>query len=213
MKLVLFGATGMVGSRIAAEAARRGYEVVAVSRSGRSPVDSPAVTAVCGNASDPVQVAELVRGADAVISAVAPARDGANPREPFLAAQESLLRGLRAAHVTRIVIVGGAGSLTTSSGVALVDTPEVPDELKPESRVHEEFLGRLRAIDDLDWTYISPAAVLAPGERTNKFRIDGDDLLTDAEGHSSISAEDYAIALVDEVEKGEHPRTRISVAY
>ncbi|WP_055492210.1 NAD(P)-dependent oxidoreductase [Streptomyces sp. TP-A0356] len=211
MRIVLFGATGMVGSRIAAEAARRGHQVTAVSRSGRSPV--PGVTGAAADASDPARVAALAAGADAVASACGPPRDGSEPTEPFLALNRALVRGTRDAGVRRLVVVGGAGSLEVAPGRELVDQPGFPESLVPEALAHRAALEYYRTVDDLDWTYISPAAEIGPGERTGRFRVGDDLLLTDADGTSRISAEDYAAAFLDELEEGAHPRARTSVAY
>ncbi|MFI9649114.1 NAD(P)-dependent oxidoreductase [Streptomyces sp. NPDC052040] len=211
MRIVLFGATGMVGVRIAGEAVQRGHRVMAVSRSGRSPV--PGVTAAAADASDPAKVTFLVAGADAVASACAPPRDGSDPEGPFLALNHALVEGLRAAEVRRFVVVGGAGSLEVAPGRELCDEPGFPAAVRPEALAHRAALEYFRTLDDLDWTYVSPAAEIAPGERTGDFRVDGDRLLTGADGVSRISAEDYAVAFVDEVERGAHPRARISVAY
>ncbi|KUH38760.1 MULTISPECIES: NAD(P)-dependent oxidoreductase [Streptomyces] len=213
MKIALFGATGMVGSRIAAEAVRRGHDVVAVSRSGASPVAGPGVTAVAADAGSVEAVATAVAGADVVASALAPVRDGSDPRASFAALYDAFLDGVRQGGVRRVVIVGGAGSLLVEPGTALVDTPGFPVAYKAEAQAHADRLAALRGVTDLDWTYVSPAAQIAPGERTGVFRVGGDALLTDAEGNSAISAEDYAVAFVDEIERGAHPGTRISVAY
>ena len=213
MKTIVLGATGMAGSRIAAEAVRRGDEVVAVSRSGAAPVDSPLLTAVAVDAGSVQEVAEVVKGADVVASALAPARDGSDPRGPFVALYDAVLDGVRAGNVRRVVIVGGAGSLQADDDTLLMDTPAVPDPVKPEAQALNDVLAKLRTVDDLEWTYITPAANFTPGERTGTFRIGGDTVLTDSEGNSNISAEDYAIAFVDEMENAEHPNTRISVAY
>ncbi|WP_406331488.1 NAD(P)-dependent oxidoreductase [Streptomyces sp. NBC_00203] len=212
MKLVLFGATGMVGSRIATEASARGHQVVAVSRSGQSPI--PGVTATAADASDPAKVAELAAGADAVASACVPPRDGSDPREPFLAINRALVEGVRQAGVRRLLVVGGAGSLEIAPGQAVADQPGFPEAYLPEALAHRDALAYYRTVEDgLDWTYVSPAAEIAPGERTGTFRIGGDRMLTDDHGNSRISAEDYAIAFVDELEKDAHPRARMSVAY
>ncbi|NYI04299.1 NAD(P)-dependent oxidoreductase [Allostreptomyces psammosilenae] len=215
MKIVLFGATGMVGSRIAVEAVSRGHELTAASRSGRVPggVGEGHVTALAGDASSADAVAELAAGQDAVASALAPPRDGADPRGPFLAVNKALVEGVRAAGVRRLVVVGGAGSLEVSPGVALLTTPGFPDAYRAEAEAHGQVLDFYRSVTDLEWTYVSPAALIAPGERTGTFRLGGDRLLTDARGDSRVSAEDYAIAFLDELEKGAHPRARISVAY
>ncbi|MFF5306053.1 NAD(P)-dependent oxidoreductase [Streptomyces sp. NPDC013161] len=212
MKLVLFGATGMVGSRIATEASARGHQVLAVSRSGQSPV--PGVTATAADATDPAKVAEVARGADAVASACVPPRDGSDPRGPFLALNEALVAGVRAAGVGRLLVVGGAGGLEVAPGQALSDQPGFPEAYLPEARAHRDVLAYYRSLDEgLDWTYVSPAAEIAPGTRTGRFRVDGDQFMTDDQGRSFISAEDYAVAFVDELERHEHPRTRMSVAY
>ncbi|MGH4030120.1 NAD(P)-dependent oxidoreductase [Actinomycetota bacterium Odt1-20B] len=212
MKLVLFGATGMVGSRIAAEAVARGHEVTAVSRSGREPL--PRTRAVAADARDSETVAGLAAEHDAVASALVPPRDGSDPREPFIALYDTFLRGLRAGGATRLLVVGGAGSLEVSPGELLVDTPDFPPEFRGEAHAHHDVLTRLRGCNaELDWTYISPAAEIAPGERTGTFRLGGDVLLIDSERRSRISAEDYAVAFVDELEQDAHPRRRMSVAY
>jgi len=232
MKLVLFGATGMLGSRIATEASARGHQVVAVSRSGQSPV--PGVVAAAADVTDQAQVAELSAGADAVASACSPPRDGTDPRAPYLALNQSLVEGVRAAGVRRLVVAGGAGSLEIAPGRAQADEPGFPAAYLPEALAQRDVLTYLRTLDDgpddrpddgpdngpdngpddgLDWTYVSPAAEIAPGERTGRYRIGGDQLLTDEHGESHISAEDYAIAFVDELEQDAHPRARMSVAY
>ncbi|MFJ3667838.1 NAD(P)-dependent oxidoreductase [Streptomyces sp. NPDC090106] len=211
MRLVLFGATGMVGSRIATEASARGHQVLAVSRSGRSPV--PGVTATAADAADAEKVAELAAGADAVASACVPPRDGSDPRERYLTLNRGLVDGTRAAGVGRLVVVGGAGSLEVAPGRTVMDQPGFPDAYLPEARAHGDALAFYRTLDDLDWTFVSPAAEIAPGTRTGRFRTGGDAFLTDAHGHSRISAEDYAVAFVDELEQDAHPRARMSVAY
>ncbi|MFD5764006.1 NAD(P)-dependent oxidoreductase [Streptomyces sp. NPDC127044] len=184
---------------------------MAVSRSGQSPV--PGVTATAADASDTAKVTELVAGADVVVSACVPPRDGTDPRGPFLALNTALVEAARAAGVRRLVIVGGAGSLEVAPGQAVVDQPGFPEAVLAEARAHSDVLDFYRTVDDLDWTYISPAADIAPGARTGAFRLGGDQLLTDDHGNSRISAEDYAIALVDELETPAHPRARMSVAY
>ncbi|WP_369189141.1 NAD(P)-dependent oxidoreductase [Streptomyces sp. R08] len=212
MKLVLFGATGMVGSRIATEASARGHQVLAVSRSGQSPV--PGVTATAADATDPDQVAEVARGADVVASACVPPRDGSDPSGPFLALNEALVAGVRAAGVGRLMVVGGAGGLEVAPGQAVSDQPGFPEAYLPEAHAHRAVLAYYRALDDgPDWTYVSPAAEIAPGTRTGRFRVDGDRFMTDDQGRSLISAEDYAVAFVDELEQHAHPRARMSVAY
>jgi hypothetical protein len=124
-----------------------------------------------------------------------------------------IIAAVKKAGVPRLLVVGGAGSLEVAPGVALVDTPNFPAQYKSEALAGREFLNRLRAEKELAWTFLSPSAVLAPGERTGKFRLGKDQLLADAEGQSHISMEDYAIALVDELEQPRHTRERFTVGY
>ncbi|WP_336206161.1 NAD(P)-dependent oxidoreductase [Nonomuraea sp. LPB2021202275-12-8] len=201
MKILLFGATGMVGQRIAAELQSRGHEVTGVSRT-KGPVK--------GHVAD---AATLARGYDVVISAIAPPRDGSEPEAPFLASTRALIDGVRDAGARRLITVGGAGSLQVAPGVDLVDTPDFPRAYHPESSAQRAALRLYRQVEDLDWTYFSPAVVIEPGERTGRYRLGGDEVFTDDEGRSRISAEDFAVAVADEVEKAEHPRRRVSVAY
>lgn len=212
MDIVVFGATGMIGSRIVAEAAARGHSVTAVSRSGREPDGAgDNVTPATGDASDPARVAELVKGADVVAAALVGPRDGTDPRGPFVQLYADFLNGVREGGAPRTVIVGGAGSLLVSPGTRLVDLPDFPDAYKPEALAHDALLAALRADATLPtWTYISPAPEIGPGERTGEFRLGvGDEILPEA---ASISAEDYAVAFVDELESGAHPGLRLSVA-
>ncbi len=207
MRIVLIGATGMIGSRIAAEGRGRGHEVTGVTRSGKEGtrvVDTNDVGAVAG----------LVASHDAVVLAVKPPREGSDATGPLLAVGRAVLDGLRKAGVRRLVVVGGAGSLEVAPGLRVIDNPELPDLYKPEALAQVALLDLLReGAGDLEWTYISPGGAIEPGERTGVFRVGGDQLLVDAEGNSRISAEDYAVALVDELEKGEHIRRRINIAY
>ncbi|NGY64427.1 NAD(P)-dependent oxidoreductase [Lentzea sp. NEAU-D13] len=216
MKILLIGATGMIGSRVAAEALRRGHQVTAATRSGKAdalPTD-PTLTAAALDASVPAQVTELATGHDAVVSAISPPRDGSDPAPALLTTYRSVIEGLRTAGVRRLVVVGGAGSLKTSSGQDRVDEPDFPAVYKAESLAQRQVLVLLRdEVSDLDWTYVSPADEIAPGDRTGEFRLGGDQLLTAADGTSFISAEDYAVALVDELERNLAIRRRITVAY
>jgi putative NADH-flavin reductase len=197
MKIVVFGPTGMIGSRIATELERRGHEVVATSRATGTDV------------TDPASVATVASGADAVVSAVS-ARSGGYT---LVDVARSLVDGVRRARVRRLLIAGGAGSLEVSPGVRLVDTPEFHEEWKPEALDQAAALEVFRSVDDLDWTYVSPAALIHPGERTGRYRLDGDRLLIDEQGNSEISAEDYAIGIADLLEQGSHPRERITVGW
>jgi uncharacterized protein len=215
VKLVLFGATGNVGQRIVREALGRGHQITGVVR-GAAQLSSPdpRVILVEGDATDTSSVARVAQGADAIVSAISPrpSTQGAAPSLPSVA--RALIAGARQAGVKRLVVVGGAGSLEVAPGRALVDTPDFPEAWKPEALQHREALQVLRnEAGDLDWTFISPAAEIGPGERTARYRTGGDQLLTDDQGESHISFEDYAVALLDELERGAHLRQRMGVAY
>lgn len=202
MKVALIGATGMVGSRILAELDRRGHVVTGIVRNPEKVPISTRVAAKKGDVHDERGLAALLAGHDAVISAVR-----------FTASDpDKLIGAAKAANVGRYLVVGGAGSLEVASGVRLFDTPEFPAIHLAEARAGGAFLDRLREETALDWTYLSPSAVIAPGARTGKFRLGGDALLRHA-GGSSISAEDFAVALVDELEEPAHSRRRFTVGY
>jgi uncharacterized protein len=212
MKIALYGAAGMIGSRIASEALGRGHSVSALVRTtGKLTIKDPKLTETQADIANAGQVESLVRGHDAVVCAISPRND----RGPQLMAFAilSLSKGLPKAEVKRLLVVGGAGTLMVAPGKRLMDTPIFPEAYKAEAKAQAEALALLRQQDQLDWTYISPAGVIQPGERTGKFRVGGERLLSDASGQSRISAEDYAMALVDELEQGKHLKKRITVAY
>jgi len=207
MNILLIGGTGMVGSRIANEATERGHSVTIVTRSGRNDTEK-------ADATDTQQLAKLAAKQEAVVVAVSPPRDGSDPTAPLLAVGDSVIEAVRSAGIKRLVFVGGAGSLLLPSGSRLVDSPDFPDLYKQEALAHAKLLKMLRdEAKDLDWTYISPAAEIAPGERSGNFVLGGDDLVTDAAGESRISAEDYAVVLIDELEQGKNIQRRMTAAY
>ncbi|WP_341736036.1 NAD(P)-dependent oxidoreductase [Microcoleus sp. CAWBG640] len=216
MKLALFGANGMAGSRIVSEALMRGHDVTAIVRdASRFSISGDRLNVVVGNVLDAGSVAEIVTGHDAVISAAGPGVATAN--DPILArdivtAAYALIDGLSRAGINRLVVVGGAGSLEITPGVQLVDTPDFPEQYRAASLAHREALGVYKTAD-LDWTFISPAAEFEAGERTGRFRLGGDMLVVDEQGRSRISAEDFAMALIDEVESPQFIRRRMTVAY
>jgi putative NADH-flavin reductase len=202
----------MIGQRVLEEALERGHTVTAIVRDpSRVAKSHPNLTVVAADMLDASSVAGAVAGHDAVVSSYAPPQGS---EHTIVEATRSLLDGLRRAGVTRLVMVGGAGSLEVAPGLQLVDTPHLPDEYKPIALAHRDALDVLREeAGDLLWTNFSPAGFIQPGERTGNFRLAGDDLVMDAAGQSRISAEDYAIALLDEVEKPQHVRARFTVGY
>jgi putative NADH-flavin reductase len=202
MKVALIGASGQGGSRLLAELIRRGHQVTAIARQPDKIAADPGVTAKKGDVFDKAGLVHLLRGHDAVVSAV-----------HFTASDPKLLiEAVKEAGVKRYFVVGGAGSLEVAPGVKLVDTPQFPAAHKAEATKGGEFLDLLRKEKALEWTFLSPSAMIGPGERTGKFRLGKDQLLTNDKG-SSISWEDYAIAAVDELEKPAHVRQRFTVGY
>jgi putative NADH-flavin reductase len=208
MNVVLYGASGMVGSRVLQELLRRGHTVTAVTRNPET-VTAAGVKAVKGDVTDWASVALTAKGADAVISAYAPPQ---GHEETIVDATRSLLSGLQKAEVKRAIFVGGAGSLEVAPGVQLVDVPNFPESYKAIAIAHRNVLPLLKE-SNLDWSYLSPAAIIAPGERTGKFRLGTTKLVSDAKGESRISAEDYAIVLVDELESPKYIRQQFTAAY
>ncbi|MBV9227838.1 MAG: NAD(P)-dependent oxidoreductase [Chloroflexi bacterium] len=210
MKIALFG-VGMIGQRVAQEALSRGHEVKAIVRdAAHVQLSHPHFTVAEGNILDPDSIARSVAGYDAVVNATRQGRT--ESPEAFSQAAHSLIEGLKHAGVNRLVVVGGAASLEVAPGVELLDSPDFPAAWRPGAAALRDALAIYRTAD-LDWTFFSPAALISPGERTGKFRIGTDQLVTDEKGESRISAEDYAVALVDELEKPRFIRRRFTVAY
>ncbi len=203
MKVALIGASGQAGSRLLRELSSRGHAVTAIARHPEKIAALPGVTAVKGDVYDKAGLVALIKGHDAVISSV-----HYTASDPAL-----LLQAVRESGVKRYFVVGGAGSLEVAPGVRLVDTPQFPAAYKAEATKGGEFLELLRTTaGDLDWTFLSPAAMFVAGERTGTFRLGKDQLLTHDKG-SSVSFEDYAIAAVDELEGPAHIRERFTVGY
>ena len=202
MKVALIGASGNAGSRILTELLTRGHDVTAIVRHPEKVAPGARVTAKRGDVYDQAALAALIKGHDAVISSV-----------HFLASDpHKLIGAVRASGVKRYLVVGGAGSLEVAPGVRLIDTPEFPAAYKAEAAAGAAFLDLLKPEKELDWTFLSPSALFVAGERTGTFRLGTDQLLTTDKG-SSISFEDFAIALVDELEKPRHSRQRFTVGY
>ena len=202
MKIALIGATGRVGSRLAAELVSRGHIVTGIVR--RVPADGHAgIKFLQADATDPKSLAPHLVGQDAVINA-----------SRFVTADaDVLINAMKTAAVKRLLVVGGAGSLEVAPGKRVLDTDGFPEAFKAEASAGARFLERLRSERDLDWTFLSPSADFAPGERTGHFRLGSDQLLSDAKGKSHISMEDFAIAMADELERPMHRRQRFTVGY
>jgi uncharacterized protein len=203
MKVALIGASGNIGSQILSELSSRGHSVTSIARNPEKIATAAGVTSVRADIADVATLTAALRGHDAVISAVR-----FRSFDP-----QFLLSAIKASGVKRLIMVGGAGSLEAKPGVQLIDTPDFPEVAKPEASAGRSALNALRAESTLDWTFLSPSAVIAPGERTGRFRLGKDAVLVDADGKSRISIPDYAIALVDELENPRHIRLRFTVGY
>lgn len=203
MKVALIGASGNAGSRILAELASRGHAVTAIARDPAKIAAGAHITAVKADADAPEALAKVISGHDAVISSV-----------HFTASDPvKLIAAVKAAGAPRYLVVGGAGSLEVAPGARLVDQPAFPAAYKSEALAGGVFLDLLKAEPTLNWTFLSPSALFVAGERTGKFRLGTDQLLADAAGKSWISFEDFAVALVDELEKPAHERRRFTVGH
>ncbi|OII17595.1 NAD-dependent epimerase [Curtobacterium sp. MCBA15_016] len=212
--IVVFGGTGYAGSAITREALSRGIAVTAVARDTSKLEPAEGLTLAQGDAFDTDFVAEVTTGADVIVVALhAVQADGSELKDAFRPFVDAA-----AAAGARLGIVGGAGSLLVAEGgPALYDTAEFPDAFKGEAKSHGQVLEALRASDtEVDWFYVSPAAAFGgynPGERRGTYRTTDDVLLTDADGNSDISGEDFAIAFVDEIASPAHHQARFGVAY
>ncbi len=209
MNIALLGATGMIGSRLAAEALGRGHTVTAIVRDpSRVAIAHAGLTVVTGDAQDSVRLVEQIAGHDAVIGALAARREG--DASLIVSAARSLVAAATQSGV-RLAWVGGAGSLEVAPGVRLLDSAEFPEAYRPEAQAGADVLALLRGSTGLEWTYLSPPLMIAPGERTGQYQLGGDQLLSNAAGQSTISAEDYAVALIDELERIGHRQRRFTV--
>ena len=203
MKIAVVGASGNTGSRIVAELARRGHAITAIARRPDKIAKLPNVTATRGDVDDQPSLTRLFSGHDIAISSV-----------HFLDSDPvKLIAAARDSKVGRYLVVGGAGSLEVAPGVRLVTTPGFPVQYKAEAEKGAAFLELLARENALNWTFLSPSALFVAGERTGKFRLGTDQLLTGEGGKSWISFEDFAVALADEIEQPAHIRQRFTVGY
>jgi len=203
MKIALIGATGNIGSKILNEALNRGHEVTAIVRNTDRLEKREGVFPKQCDLALTDKLTKVINGNDAVIISVR------HKENDVL----KVFDACREAGVRRVLVVGGAASLEASPGVRLLDTPGFPEEIKVEAQPAADTLDRIRTVTDLDWTFQCPSIIIEPGERTGKFRIGADELLKDEEGNSRISQEDFAVAMIDELENPKHIRKRFTVGY
>ena len=212
MNLTLIGASGFIGSALLNEALTRGHQITALVRHPQKIAAHPRLQALPSDVLDTATLSEQLRGADLVISAFS-----GHAQEDvygyYVRGFESILAATQAAGVPRLMLVGGAASLEVAPGQLLLDSPDFPAAYRATAEGAKTALERLRAQQTQNWTLISPAAEIFPGERTGQFRLGQDQLLVDAKGQSRISVEDYAVAFLDEAETAQHAWQRMSVAY
>ena len=216
MSIVVFGASGNIGSNIRKEALARGLRVTAVTHT--SPLEpEPNLVSLTADIANVEDVAKIVAGHEAVISAYSPGLGKYSAEEAaelIRRAHDSLLEGVRLGGVRRLILVGGVGSLEASPGVDVVDSDFYPADHKAHTLRNREILRSLKRGEyDLDWTYVSPPLEIKAGPRTGQFRLGEDQLLRDTDGNSRISEADFAIAILDELEQGRFVRRRFTAAY
>lgn len=213
MKLILFGATGHIGRGILDEALARGHDVTAIVRdASRLTLQHDRLHVAVGSVEQTAIWLAYAMHADAVIASLSARRDG--DQEVIPAAAQTLLDTLDGTRLKRLLWVGGAGSLEVAPGVKVIDDPHFPAAWKPEAQAQARALEVFRASKaDVDWTYISPAALIEDGERSGRYRVGGEQLLVDGKGVSRITVSDYAIALLDQLDNKDVFKKRITVAY
>ncbi len=212
MNIALIGASGFIGSAVLAEALSRGHQVSAlVSRPERLTAHAQ-LRALKADVQDSAALAAQLKGHQAVISAFS-GHAHADVLGYYLKGFRSIVQATKQADVSRLLVVGGAGSLEVAPSVLLIDTPQFPEAYKATAEGARQALQLLREEPHLDWTLLSPSLMIVPGERTGRFRLGGDQLLFSAAGDSRISVQDYAMAMIDELEHPAHRRARFTVGY
>jgi uncharacterized protein len=218
MKVALIGATGFVGSKILAEALRRGHKVTAIERRSRRLVPHPNLSVISADVLQRDELAKILRGHEVVISAFNPARGTPGPEvfQKHVRGHRAIIAATKKSGVKRFLAVGGAASLKTPAGIEFLDSPEFPaafEAFKPGIRGTRELYYMLKQEPGLDWVFLAPSVMIMPGQRTGKFRLGKDHVLYDEKGASRISLQDYAVAMIDELEHPQHHHERFTVGY
>ena len=212
MKIALVGATGNIGRQIARHALANGHQVTAVVRSEKDlPAELAGAQLAIAALDDTDALAAVIAGHDVLASAYGPRPGGRRGRGAGVAGDR--LGAGRQGRVRGVGGVGGAGGLEVAPGLHRVDAPGFPDAYRPYALAAREALKRLQAVDDLDWTFFSPAAEIGPGDERGQYRVQAKTFLADASGHSRISYADYGAAFVAELEAGKYPKQIITAAY
>ncbi|CAI1640911.1 NAD(P)-dependent oxidoreductase [Serratia fonticola] len=213
MKVAIIGATGFVGRRVVDEALARGLQVTAIARQKKDLPDNANLTIALGDVADGPWLALQLAGHDVVISAYNPGWAEADLYEKTAKGAQQILAAVKQSAVKRLLYVGGAGSLEVAPGVELVDTPQFPENIRPGAQAVRDLRNALKKETQLDWTYLSPAALLEPGKRTGQFRLGTTQLLMKGDAPANISVEDLAVAIIDEVEKPQFIKAQFTAAY
>ncbi|MCX8676636.1 MULTISPECIES: NAD(P)-dependent oxidoreductase [Apibacter] len=214
-KVALIGASGFIGSQLVKELLSRGYQVTAIVRSAdKIKNDDKNLKVVSADVFDTDKLAEVLKNNDAVISAYNPGWTNPNIYDDTIKGYQSIIEAVKKAGIKRLQAVGGAGSLLVAPGKTVVDSGAIPDEILPGVKalalvLKDQFLPE----KELDWVFFSPAGTIEPGERTGKYRLGLDNLITDDQGNSKISVQDYAKAMVDELENPKHHQQRFTIGY
>lgn len=212
MKVAIIGASGYVGSAVLNEALARGHNVTALVTNPARVPERDQLVVLRADVLDQEGLARNLAGHDAVITAFSGHAQG-DVRAYYMRGMRSIVGAVKAANVSRLLVVGGAGSLEIAPGVQLIDSPHFPAQWKATAEGARDALYMLQGETQLNWTVLAPSAHLESGQRTGSFRRGSDALLSDADGVSHISLEDYALAMVDELERPAYPRARFTVGY
>ncbi|RFS20544.1 NAD(P)-dependent oxidoreductase [Chitinophaga silvatica] len=209
MKVAIIGASGFIGSALLDEALNRGHEVTAIVRHPEKiKLDNPNLTVKKGDITNEAELAEVLKGNDAVICSYKTDNKVDAAKSTY-----ALINACKKDGIKRLLLVNGAASLEVAPGKLLIDTPEFPDAWKNLALATKEALDILRGVNDLDWTALSPAAMIEPGPRTGKFRLGKEQLVINDKGESKITNADYAVAMIDELENPQHIKQRFTLAY
>lgn len=217
MKVALIGASGFAGSHILQELLSRGHQVTAIVRHPEKVgISSPLLTTVKGDVFNIKELAALLKGHEAVISAYNPGWTNPNIYQEYLDGSQAVQQAVKESGIKRYIVTGGAGSLFVAPGVQLIDTPQFPAEWKPGALGARDYLTILQKENELDWTFLSPAIEMhqgTSGTRKGVYRTGKDSPVFDENGRSIISVEDISMAIVDELEKPAHIKERFTVAW
>jgi putative NADH-flavin reductase len=213
MKVAIIGASGQIGAFIRDEALARGHEVTAIVRNPEKiNVRNPHLTVMEADILGD-KVDELVKGHDAVISAYNPGWSNPDIHNEQIKGYKAIIGGVKRSGIKRLLVVGGAGTLEVAPGVLVLDVTDFPEQVKGGVLATRETLDMLKEEKELEWTFLSPPSSIAPGEKTGHYRVGKDQLLKNAEGESRISTQDYAVAMLNELENPQHIRERFTIAY